>query len=182
MSMTTHSAFLPRVPTLVAEHIECALADACRRGHAEIIEWAIAPHAPGTEDDSDRFDVLIEFAEPARAPAAFVHAFDETLQRLNAAYRDMRVHGRAPRILEVPPGTFGRWLTGRVARQTRTCAWRLWRTTGLRPTRCSRLCRNAVRRRSSWSADRAPCSPFSPRRLRNTDVTHELPGRNTDRG
>jgi hypothetical protein len=113
MSMTTHSAFLPRVPTLVAEHIECALADACRRGHAEIIEWAIAPHAPGTEDDSDRFDVLIEFAEPARAPAAFVHAFDETLQRLNAAYRDMRVHGRAPRILEVPPGTFGRWLTGR---------------------------------------------------------------------
>jgi hypothetical protein len=59
---------------------------------------------------------LIEFAEPPRAPATFVRALDETLQSLNANYRAKRAGDGAmvaPRVLEVPPGTFYRWLRAR---------------------------------------------------------------------
>ena len=94
------------------EEAESALAMACRRGHAEVVDFIVVPRYPSMGEPRGRHEWLVEFAEPARAPAVFVRVLDETLQALNIDYRSRRVREVGmgpPRVLEVPPGTFYRW-------------------------------------------------------------------------
>ena len=93
------------------EEIERALGEACRRGHAEVVDFVVTPGRCSVDESRYGHDWLAEFAEPARAPAVFVRVLDEALQRLNAPYRRSRAEARmpAPRVLELPPGTFYRW-------------------------------------------------------------------------
>jgi hypothetical protein len=115
VTLTTHMTdFLNTFgENVMVEEIERALLEACRRGHAEIVGFTVAPSYSSPEQPQGAHEWLIEFAEPPRAPATFVRALDETLQRLNANYRAKRAGDGAmvaPRVLEVPPGTFYRWL------------------------------------------------------------------------
>ena len=95
---------------LLTDEVERALRQACRRGHAEIIEFTVAPRGLSL-DRRPGHEWLIEFAEPPRAPGTFVRALDETLQQLNADYRTEREAGMAaPWVIELPAGTFYRWM------------------------------------------------------------------------
>ena len=75
--------------------VERALTEACRRGHAEVIEFTVAPRDPCPEQVRGGHEWLIEFADPPRAPETFVRALDEALQRCNAEYRRMRAGDEA---------------------------------------------------------------------------------------
>ena len=105
---------IPGLP-IRPEDIECALGEACRRGHAEVIDFVVTPGHRSADESCRGYDWLVEFAEPARAPAVFVQVLDDTLQALSAPYRRSRAEDglRAPRVLELPPGTFHRWKRGR---------------------------------------------------------------------
>ena len=90
--------------------VERAVIEACRRGHAEVVEFTVAPSqlAPPLAGH----DWLIEFAEPPRAPETFVRVLDDALQRYDATYRIRRAARSGllpPRVLEMPAGTFYRW-------------------------------------------------------------------------
>jgi hypothetical protein len=101
---------------VIVEEVERALLEACRRGHAEVVEFTVAPRYPSPDQPRGGHDRLIEFAEPPRAPALFARTLDETLQRLNTDYRTKRagdVGMVAPRVLELAAGTFYRWMRER---------------------------------------------------------------------
>ncbi len=111
--MTMLNAFGENV---TVEDVEAALREACRRGHAEIVEAIVAPRAPSVEQPRGGHEWLIEFAEPPRAPSVFVRVLDETLQRLNPGYRARRAGDAgmiAPRVVELPAGSFYRWMRER---------------------------------------------------------------------
>jgi hypothetical protein len=98
---------------VIVEEVEQALVEACRRGHAEVVEFTVAPRYPSPDQPRGGHEWLIEFAEPPRAPELFTRVLDETLQRLNTDYRTKRtgdVGMVAPRVLEAPAGTFYRWM------------------------------------------------------------------------
>src|SRR2546423_7694957 len=97
--------------TISAAMVERALAEACRRAHAEVLAFTVAPRAISGETPWDGHDWLIEFADPPRAPDLFPRALDETLCRLHAGYHSGRaVQGTIapPRVIELPAGTFYR--------------------------------------------------------------------------
>ena len=98
---------------VIVEEVEKALIEACRRGHAEVVEFTVAPRYPTPDQPRGGHEWLIEFAEPPRAPGVFARVLDDTLQALNTDYRTKRagdVGMVAPRVLEVPAGTFYRWM------------------------------------------------------------------------
>jgi hypothetical protein len=101
---------------VIVEEVERALVEACRRGHAEVVEFTLAPRYPSPAQPRGGHEWLIEFTEPPRAPELFAQVLDETLQRLNTDYRTKRagdVGMVRPRILELPAGTFYRWMRQR---------------------------------------------------------------------
>ena len=103
---------------VIVEEAERALLAACRCGHAEVVEFTVAPRSTSAEHPWGGHEWLIEFAEPPRAPALFVRTLDETLQQINADYRTTRtahVGMVTPRVVELPAGTFYRWIRERVA-------------------------------------------------------------------
>jgi hypothetical protein len=104
-----------RHPTISVEAIERALLDACRRTHAEILAFTVAPRLLSAAQPWDGYDVLIEFADPPRAPDRFAGALDEALCRFDARYRTGRLIDGSiapPHVVEVPAGTFHRWRRG----------------------------------------------------------------------
>ena len=106
---------------MIVEEVERALIEACRRGHAEVIEFTVAPRYPSSTQPHGGHEWLIEFADPPRAPQTFVHVLDEVLQKLNTNYRSRRgvdVGMVAPRVLELPAGTFYRWMRAHPDQQT----------------------------------------------------------------
>lgn len=129
MTRDTRAAFAPLPPapwhgrgvnglgeSVLVGQVERAIAEACRRGHAEVAEFTVAPCYPSADAPRGGHEWLVEFADPARAPGVFVRVLDETLQALNTNYRARRTGDggmRAPRVLELPPGTFHRWLRQR---------------------------------------------------------------------
>jgi hypothetical protein len=92
---------------------EAAIMAACRCAHAEVVEFTLAPRERCTEDPRDGHDWLVEFAEPPRCPLdVFTRALDEALARANPTYRARRAGDAgmiAPRLVELPAGTFERW-------------------------------------------------------------------------
>src|ERR671936_1624146 len=95
------------------EQEERAIAEACRRAHAEMVDFLVAPYCASSSEPRGRHEWLVEFLKPPRCPVAiFVHVLDETLQRLNPAYGVCRAGDRfmlGPRVVELPAGTFHRW-------------------------------------------------------------------------
>ena len=77
--------------TIPADEVERALAEACRRAHAEILGFTVAPRRVVCDDPWDGHDWLIEFAEPPRAPDLFPRVLDDVLCRLHPAYRAARL-------------------------------------------------------------------------------------------
>jgi hypothetical protein len=55
----------------------------------------------------------VEFRRPPRRPEDFERALDEALAGLNPDYRTKRADGVGmlpPRLVELPPGSFHRWM------------------------------------------------------------------------
>lgn len=92
---------------MIVEEVERALLHACRRGHAEVVDFTVAPRSPSSAQVRGGHDWLIEFAEPPPAPETFVQALDEALQGTG----DLGMG--APRVFELPAGTFYRWMRER---------------------------------------------------------------------
>jgi hypothetical protein len=99
---------------VIVEEVEQALVAACRRAHATVVEFTVAPRVPSSADPRGGHEWLVEFDGPPRAGlGVFARALDETLLGLNTDYRTKRtadVGMTAPRVLELPAGTFHRWL------------------------------------------------------------------------
>jgi hypothetical protein len=101
---------------VIVEEVERALVEACRRAYAEVVEFTVAPRYPSSEEPRGGHDWLVEFAEPPRCSLdLFTRVLDETLMRLNSDYRTKRAAGVGmvePRLVELPAGTFYRWMRG----------------------------------------------------------------------
>jgi hypothetical protein len=108
---------------VIVEEVERALVAACRRAHAEAVEFTVAPRYPAPREPRGGHDWLVEFAEPPRCSLeVFGRALDETLMALNTDYRTKRTAGVGmvePRLVELPAGTFHRWMraNGRLGDQ-----------------------------------------------------------------
>ena len=86
---------------------------ACRRTGAEPAEFTVAPRYPSAGEARGGHDWLVEFRTPPRDRGAFVRELDEALAALNTDYRTKRtddVGMLAPRLIELPAGTFHRWM------------------------------------------------------------------------
>jgi hypothetical protein len=101
---------------VIVEEVERALVAACQRAHAEVVEFTVAPRYPSAQEARGGHDWLVEFADPPRCPLdVFTAALDETLMALNTDYRTKRTAAVGmvePRLVELPAGTFHRWLRG----------------------------------------------------------------------
>jgi hypothetical protein len=102
---------------VIVEEVERALVAACRRAHAEVVEFTVAPRYPSSQEPRGGHDWLVEFDEPPRCSMdVFARALDETLMTLNTDYRTKRARGVGmvePRLVELPAGTFYRWMRAR---------------------------------------------------------------------
>jgi hypothetical protein len=99
---------------VVVEEVERAVTAACRRAHAEVVEFTVAPRYPSAGEPRGGHDWLVEFADGPRCPLeVFTATLDETLMAANADYRARRQGSlamAAPRLVELPAGTFHRWM------------------------------------------------------------------------
>jgi hypothetical protein len=102
---------------VIVEEVERAMVEACRRAQAEVVEFTVAPCYASATETRGRHDWLVEFAELPRGPVdVFARMLDETLQQLNTDYRIKRagdIGMLSPRLLELPVGTFHRWMRAR---------------------------------------------------------------------
>jgi hypothetical protein len=102
---------------VIVEEVERAMVEACRRAQAEVVEFTVAPCYASATETRGRHDWLVEFAELPRGPVdVFARVLDETLQQLNTDYRIKRagdIGMLSPRLLELPAGTFHRWMRAR---------------------------------------------------------------------
>jgi hypothetical protein len=102
---------------VIVEEVERAMVEACRRAQAEVAEFTVAPCYASARETRGRHDWLVEFAERPRCPVdLFARMLDETLQQLNTDYRIKRagdIGMLAPRLLDLPAGTFHRWMRAR---------------------------------------------------------------------
>ena len=98
---------------VIIEEVEQALVVACRRTGAEPAEFTVAPRYPSAGEPRGGHDWLVEFRTPPRDRQAFVRQLDEALAALNTDYRTKRtldVGMLAPRLVELPAGSFHRWM------------------------------------------------------------------------
>jgi hypothetical protein len=98
---------------VIVEEVEQALLAACRETGAEAAEFTVAPRWPSMDEARGGHDWLVEFRAAPRDRAAFVARLDAALAALNTDYRTKR-RGDAgmvrPRLVEIAPGGFHRWL------------------------------------------------------------------------
>ena len=98
---------------VIVEEIERAALTAARATAATLSEFTVAARYPTDRDSRGAHDWLIEFRVPPADRARFVRVLDETLAALNTDYRTKRdgdVGMTAPRLVELPSGTFHRWM------------------------------------------------------------------------
>jgi GH3 auxin-responsive promoter len=98
---------------VIIEEVEQALVVACRRTGAEPAEFTVAPRYPSAGEPRGGHDWLVEFRTPPRDRQAFARQLDEALAALNTDYRTKRtldVGMLAPRLIELPVGSFHRWM------------------------------------------------------------------------
>ncbi len=56
---------------VIVEEVERAVVAACRRAHAEVVEFTVAPRYPSPQEPRGGHDWLVEFAEPPRSRDVF---------------------------------------------------------------------------------------------------------------
>jgi len=98
---------------VIVEEVEQAMVAACDANGAEVAEFTVAPRYPSATDPRGGHDWIVEFHRPPRDGQRFARALDAALTALNTDYRIKRtgdVGMTAPRVLEVPAGTFHRWM------------------------------------------------------------------------
>ncbi len=101
---------------VIVEEVERALLAACRETAAEVAEFTVAPRFPSAGEPRGGHEWLVEFRVGPRDREAFVQRLDRELAALNTDYRTKRrgdVGMVAPRLVEVWPGGFHRWLASR---------------------------------------------------------------------
>jgi GH3 auxin-responsive promoter len=153
---------------VIVEEVERALLAACRRTHAEAVEFTVAPRYPSTREARGGHDWLVEFAEPPRCSLdVFRRTLDETLMALNTDYRTKRTSGGwawwslASSNCRPGPSIDG---CARAVGSAISTRCRGSPTTGPSPTACSRWPRVRPHRRSpvprlSPRAERLSCRP-----------------------
>jgi hypothetical protein len=98
---------------VIVEEVERALVEAAQRTGAEVVEFTMAPRYPTAADPRGGHDWVVEFRVPPRDPEGFAQTLDETLRGLNPDYRIKRsgdVGMTRARVIQVPQGTFYRWM------------------------------------------------------------------------
>lgn len=98
---------------VIVDEVERALAAACHRTGAAVHEFTVAPSYPSAGEARGGHDWLVEFRRRPASVDGFVEALDEVLSRLNTDYRTKRhddVGMRAPVLVDLPEGTFERWM------------------------------------------------------------------------
>ncbi len=98
--------------SVTVEELEGALLAACRRTHADVFEFTVAPCDAATGSPAGH-EWLIEFRTPPQEPQEFTRILDESLARVNAAYRARRADRLSldpPLVTVLGPGTFLAWL------------------------------------------------------------------------
>lgn len=97
---------------LIVDNAERAIDIACRKTHATITEYTVAPvYLNGNEAGSHQW--LIEFEKEPSNIQFFAEVLDNTLKELNSDYEAKRykdiVLGK-PQLTQLPQGTFYKWL------------------------------------------------------------------------
>ena len=115
--------FAGRIKTRISvfgEHVEghClaeALAGACTDTGATVANYHVAPVLPGPQDARGRHEWWVEFAHGPTDPAAFTSAIDTRLKLAVMDYAAHRDGGQllAPSLVDLPPGTFDRYLAAK---------------------------------------------------------------------
>ena len=107
---------------VIEEHLERAMAAACRDAGAEIANYTVASILPRGDDPRGRHEWLVEFREEPRDAGVFLTSLDTELA---AASEDYRAHRASdyqllpPLITRVREGTFYDWMkeTGKLGGQ-----------------------------------------------------------------
>jgi hypothetical protein len=101
---------------VIVEEVEGAIADACRKTCAEIVDFTVAPVYASVETPLPRHQWAIEFRRHPAQISLFALHLDDHLQACNTDYRTHRrrdVAMAAPLITTVEPDTFHEWLRDR---------------------------------------------------------------------
>lgn len=101
---------------VIVEELEGAIASACEKATAEIVDFTVDPQYSSIDNPVPRHEWVVEFRRHPSSLALFSGLLDEYLQRRNTDYRTHRQRDLAmapPLVTAVPPGTFQEWLRGR---------------------------------------------------------------------
>ncbi|HOW17829.1 MAG TPA: GH3 auxin-responsive promoter family protein, partial [Phycisphaerae bacterium] len=101
---------------IISEHVEAAVAHACRLTGARVHEFTAAPRFPDARRPLPAHEYVIEFASPPADMDAFRHAIDSRLCEQSLDYAIKRRGDLAMSCVEVTPvpeGTFYEWLKRR---------------------------------------------------------------------
>lgn len=97
---------------VVVENAEAALTMACEATGARVRDFTVAPiYLEAGKKGAHQW--IIEFSVPPTDTQKFVVTLDEALQKINTDYEAKRSGDIAlvrPQVIEVPPGTFEKWL------------------------------------------------------------------------
>ncbi|MGQ9863264.1 MAG: GH3 auxin-responsive promoter family protein [Bacteroidia bacterium] len=108
---------------VVVENAEAALKMACQATGAQVRDFTVAPiYLEAGKKGAHQW--IIEFHVPPQDRQKFVFILDQALQKVNTDYEAKRSGDMAlvqPQVVEVPPGTFERWLArkGRLGGQNK---------------------------------------------------------------
>ncbi|MCM1369007.1 MAG: GH3 auxin-responsive promoter family protein [Candidatus Amulumruptor caecigallinarius] len=97
---------------LMEENAEKAIATACRKTNAEIINYTAAP-VFATNNRRGRHQWIVEWSRRPADVLTFAAVLDHCLRELNSDYDAKRSHTiflDPPEIISVPAGTFDKWL------------------------------------------------------------------------
>jgi hypothetical protein len=100
---------------LIVDNTDKALDAACKATGSIINEYTAAPVFLD-DNDSATHEYVIEFDKMPNNMEQFIHVLDQELMNLNSDYEAKRSHDlilHKPKIFNVPPGTFFKWLKSR---------------------------------------------------------------------
>ena len=100
---------------LIGAELDIATTEAARAMGRQLVDYTAAPLPPDAADARGGHLFAVELDGPAD-PAAFAHALDAALARLNEDYAAHRAGGfglRDPDVRLLPPGAFARWMAAR---------------------------------------------------------------------
>lgn len=98
---------------LMIANAENALRTACSKTGAAVSEFTVAPVFMDKTGKQGAHEWMIEFMQPPGDPAYFTELLDNALKAINSDYEAKRYNNfvlQPPRLRQVPPGTFYKWL------------------------------------------------------------------------